>query len=151
LVGATLNLEPELFGAAVAQVPFVDALNTMLDPSLPLTVTEWEEWGNPADSEAIYREMRGYTPYENIKAAPYPSILATAGLNDPRVGFWEPAKWVLALREQTTGSKPILLQTDLGAGHGGPSGRYDSWRDEAKVLAFVIDAVGAQHAGGSAS
>lgn len=146
LVGATLNLEPELFGAAVAQVPFVDALNTMLDPSLPLTVTEWEEWGNPADSEAIYREMRGYTPYENIQPAAYPSVLATAGLNDPRVGFWEPAKWVLALREQTTGSKPILLQTDLGAGHGGPSGRYDSWRDEAKVLAFVIDALGVQHA-----
>jgi oligopeptidase B len=146
LVGAALNLEPGLFGAAVAQVPFVDALNTMLDPSLPLTVTEWEEWGNPADSEAIYREMRSYTPYENIQAAAYPSILATAGLNDPRVGFWEPAKWVLALREQTTGSRPILLQTDLGAGHGGPSGRYDSWRDEAKVLAFVIDALAAPHA-----
>lgn len=139
LVGATLNLAPELFGAAVAQVPFVDALNTMLDPSLPLTVTEWEEWGNPAESEAIYREMRAYTPYENIRAADYPAIFATAGLNDPRVGFWEPAKWVLALRERTTGSQPILLHVDLGAGHGGPSGRYDSWRDEARTLAFLID------------
>lgn len=143
LVGATLNMAPDLFGAAVAQVPFVDALNTMLDPSLPLTVTEWEEWGNPATSEAIYREMRSYTPYENIQATGYPSILATAGLNDPRVGFWEPAKWIIALREQSTSDNPILLQTDLGAGHGGPSGRYDGWRDEAKVLAFLIDTLGA--------
>lgn len=145
LVGATLNLAPELFGAAVAQVPFVDALNTMLDPTLPLTVTEWEEWGNPGESEEIYREMRSYTPYENISGNPYPAVFATAGLNDPRVGFWEPAKWVLALREQTTGSKPILLHVDLGAGHGGPSGRYDSWRDEARTLAFLIDALGASH------
>ena len=146
LVGAVLNLAPELFGAAVAQVPFVDALNTMLDPSLPLTVTEWEEWGNPATSEAIYREMRSYTPYENVQPTPYPSILATAGLNDPRVGYWEPAKWVIALREQSTSDRPILLQTDLGAGHGGPSGRYDGWRDEAKVLAFLIATLGAAHA-----
>lgn len=145
LVGATLNLEPGLFGAAVAQVPFVDALNTMLDPSLPLTVTEWEEWGNPAESEAIYREMLSYTPYENVQPASYPSILATAGLNDPRVGFWEPAKWVIALREQSTSEQPVLLQTDMGAGHGGPSGRYDGWRDEAKVLAFVIETLGASH------
>lgn len=145
LVGAALNLAPEMFGAAVAQVPFVDALNTMLDPSLPLTVTEWEEWGNPAESEAIYREMRSYTPYENIQPTSYPSILATGGLNDPRVGYWEPAKWVVALREQSTSENPILLQTDMGAGHGGPSGRYDGWRDEAKVLAFVIDALGAAH------
>lgn len=145
LVGATLNLAPELFGSAVAQVPFVDALNTMLDPSLPLTVTEWEEWGNPATSEAIYREMRSYTPYENIQPSAYPSILATAGLNDPRVGYWEPAKWVVALREQSTSDRPILLQTDLGAGHGGPSGRYDGWRDEAKVLAFLIETLGASH------
>jgi oligopeptidase B len=151
LVGAALNLAPELFGAAVAQVPFVDALNTMLDPTLPLTVTEWEEWGNPAESEAIYREMRAYTPYENIRCVDYPAILATAGLNDPRVGFWEPAKWVLALREHTTGTKPILLHVDLGAGHGGPSGRYDSWREEAKVMAFVIDALGAPHEPSSAT
>ena len=143
LVGATLNLAPDLFGAAVAQVPFVDALNTMLDPSLPLTVTEWEEWGNPAESEAIYREMRSYTPYENIRPTEYPAIFATAGLNDPRVGYWEPAKWVLALRDQTTGSHPILLHVDLGAGHGGPSGRYDSWRDEARTLAFLIHTLGA--------
>lgn len=145
LVGATLNLAPELFGSAVAQVPFVDALNTMLDPSLPLTITEWEEWGNPATSEAIYREMRSYTPYENVQAASYPSILATAGLHDPRVGFWEPAKWVIALRQQSTGERPILLHTDLGAGHGGPSGRYEGWRDEAKVLAFLIETLGASH------
>ena len=117
----------------------------MLDPSLPLTVTEWEEWGNPAESEAIYREMRAYTPYENVQPTPYPSILATAGLNDPRVGFWEPAKWVIALREQSTSERPILLQTAMGAGHGVPSGRYDGWRDEAKVLAFLIEALGAPH------
>lgn len=145
LVGAVLNLAPELFGAAIAQVPFVDALNTMLDPSLPLTITEWEEWGNPAESETIYREMRSYTPYENVQRAQYPAILATAGLNDPRVGFWEPAKWVIALREQAGSDQPILLHTDLGAGHGGPSGRYEGWRDEAKVLAFLIDTLGAPH------
>jgi len=145
LVGAVLNLAPHLFGSAVAQVPFVDALNTMLDPSLPLTVTEWEEWGDPVTSEAIYREMRSYTPYENIQAARYPAILATAGLNDPRVGYWEPAKWVIALREQSGSDRPILLHTDLGAGHGGPSGRYEGWKDEAKVLAFLIDTLGAPH------
>ncbi len=143
LVGATINLAPELFGAAVAQVAFVDSLNTILDPSLPLTVTEWEEWGNPAESEEIYRVMRSYTPYENVQAAPYPAIYASGGLNDSRVGYWEPAKWVHRLREVTTGNKPIVLHTDLGAGHGGPSGRYESWRDEARVLTFLLIALGA--------
>ncbi len=142
MVGAVLNRAPELFGAAVAEVPFVDAINTMLDPSLPLTVTEWEEWGNPAESEEIYRTMRGYTPIENVDARPYPPILATAGLSDPRVGAWEPAKWVLALREHSTSEHPVLLWTEMGAGHGGPSGRYAAWRDEARVLAFVITSLG---------
>ncbi len=142
LVGSVINLAPELFGAAVAQVPFVDNINTMLDPSLPLTVTEWEEWGDPAKSEAIYRAMRTYSPYENVADRPYPAVFATAGLSDPRVGFWEPAKWVQRLRSATTSNEPVLLWTDLGAGHGGPSGRYDSWRDEARTLAFIIDAVG---------
>jgi oligopeptidase B len=139
LVGAVVNLAPELFGAVVGEVPFVDALNTILDPTLPLTVTEWEEWGDPLHDPAVYAYMKGYAPYENVGPAPYPPILATAGLNDPRVSYWEPAKWVARLREETTGEAPVLLKTEMGAGHGGPSGRYDAWRDEAFVLAFFID------------
>ena len=142
MVGAVLNRAPELFAAAVAQVAFVDALNTMLDPDLPLTVTEWEEWGNPAESEAIYAAMRAYTPYENVVAAAYPSVLATGGLHDSRVGYWEPAKWVQVLRDCSTSGRPILLWTDLGAGHGGPSGRYDAWREEARILAYILWALG---------
>ena len=141
LVGAALNRRPDLFRAVVAEVPFVDVVNTMLDESLPLTVTEWEEWGNPQIEEQ-YRWLREYAPYENIAARPYPRLLVTAGLNDPRVQYWEPAKWVTALRDQTTGDEPILLKIEMGAGHGGPSGRYDAWRDEALVLAFLLDAFG---------
>lgn len=142
LMGVALNLAPNLFGAVVAEVPFVDALNTMLDPSLPLTVTEWEEWGNPLESAEVYEYMKRYSPYENITNAEYPAVFATAGLNDPRVSYWEPAKWVAKLREHNTGDKPILLKTEMGAGHQGPSGRYDAWRDEALVSAFLIDSVG---------
>ncbi len=142
LVGAVLNLRPDLFGAAAAEVPFVDALNTILDPSLPLTVIEWDEWGNPVEDEAVYRCMRGYAPYENVRAADYPAILVTAGLHDPRVSYWEPAKWVARLRDRTTGDRPILLKCDLGAGHGGPSGRYEAWREEALVYAFLLDSLG---------
>ncbi len=141
-VGAALNAAPELFAAAVAEVPFVDVVNTMLDGSLPLTVTEWEEWGNPADDEAAYGTMQGYAPYENIRPVDYPSVLATGGLHDTRVGFWEPAKWVQQLRAVTTGDRPILLWSDLGAGHGGPTGRYDAWREEARILAYILWAVG---------
>jgi len=140
-VGAVLNQAPELFAAAVAEVPFVDALNSMLDATLPLTVTEWDEWGNPA-TEPIYRAMRAYAPYENLAARPYPSVLATAGLNDTRVGYWEPAKWVQELRRVSTSERPVLLWTDLGAGHGGPSGRYDALREEARVLAYILWVVG---------
>lgn len=140
-VGAVLNQAPELFAAAVAEVPFVDALNSMLDASLPLTVTEWDEWGNP-DEELIYRAMRSYSPYENVAPQAYPSILATAGLHDSRVGYWEPAKWVQAVREATTGPGPVMLWTDLGAGHGGPSGRYEAWREEARILAYILWALG---------
>ena len=139
LMGAVLNLAPDLFGAIVAEVPFVDALNTILDPSLPLTVTEWEEWGNPVESPEVYEYMKSYAPYENVAAVDHPAVLATAGLNDPRVSYWEPAKWVARLREVGTGSAPILLKTEMGAGHQGPSGRYDAWKDEAFVLAFLID------------
>ncbi len=138
LVGAVANLAPELFGCVVAQVPFVDALNTILDPSLPLTVGEWEEWGNPASSKEIYEAMRAYAPYENVSDVAYPAILATAGLNDPRVSYWEPAKWVQRLREHNKSDRAVLLLTDLESGHGGPSGRYDSWREEAKILAFIL-------------
>jgi oligopeptidase B len=139
LMGAVVNLAPELFGAVVAEVPFVDALNTILDPSLPLTVTEWEEWGDPLHDPEVYAYMKDYAPYENVAPAAFPPILATAGLNDPRVSYWEPAKWVARLRDVTTSDAPILLKTEMGAGHGGPSGRYDAWRDEAFVLAFFID------------
>lgn len=140
LMGAATNLAPDRFRAVVAEVPFVDALNTILDPTLPLTVIEWEEWGNPIEDEDVYRCMRGYTPYENIAAARYPAIFATGGLNDPRVGYHEPAKWVQQLRRTTTNGpdRPILLRMELGAGHGGPSGRYDAWRHEAEILAFVL-------------
>lgn len=141
LMGAVANMEPGLFRAIVAEVPFVDPLNTLLDASLPLTVTEWEEWGNPAEDPEVYRCIRSYTPYENVRAQPYPAILATAGLEDPRVGYHEPAKWVQRLRAASTGDRPILLRTEMGAGHGGPSGRYDAWRDEAFILAFVLSQV----------
>jgi oligopeptidase B len=138
-MGAVANLAPERFRAIVAEVPFVDNVNTILDPSLPLTVTEWEEWGNPAADPEAYRYMRSYSPYENVGRHPYPAILATAGLNDPRVSYHEPAKWVARLRAMATGAAPVLLKVEMGAGHSGPSGRYDAWHDEALVLAFVLD------------
>jgi oligopeptidase B len=141
LMGAVANLRPDLFAAIVAAVPFVDVVTTMLDSSLPLTVTEWEEWGDPHESEA-YARMKAYSPYDNVVAQPYPPILVTTGLNDPRVQFWEPAKWVAKLRVHTTSDAPIVLRTEMGAGHGGPSGRYDAWREEAMVLAFVCNALG---------
>jgi oligopeptidase B len=143
LMGAVANLAHEQFAAIVAEVPFVDALNTILDPTLPLTVIEWEEWGNPVESAEVYAYMKSYSPYENIEAKAYPAILATAGLNDPRVGYHEPAKWVAKLRTTKTDARPLLLKTEMGAGHGGPSGRYDLWRDQAFVMAFVIQELAA--------
>jgi oligopeptidase B len=137
LIGAALNARPDLFASAVAQVPFVDALTTMLDDKLPLTVNEYEEWGNPKDPE-YYRYMKSYSPYDNIEPAEYPAVLAMGGLNDPRVSYWEPAKWVARLRTMNHGERPILLKTQMGSGHGGPSGRYESWREEAFVMAFII-------------
>ncbi|MDP8987893.1 MAG: prolyl oligopeptidase family serine peptidase, partial [Actinomycetota bacterium] len=148
LVGAVVNMAPELFGAVVAEVPFVDALNTILDPTLPLTVLEWEEWGNPVESAEVYRYMRSYSPYENVVAKDYPPMLVTAGLNDPRVSYWEPAKWVAKLRATKTDSNPLLLKTEMGAGHMGPSGRYDAWRDEAFVYAFLLHALGVEEPAG---
>jgi oligopeptidase B len=147
LMGAVANQRPDLFAGIVAEVPFVDVVTTMLDDSLPLTAIEWEEWGNPTDPE-FYAYMSSYAPYENVRAQIYPPMLVTAGLNDPRVSYWEPAKWVQRLRENnqpsspTTGPNHILLKTEMGAGHGGPSGRYDTWRDEAMVFAFILRCVG---------
>jgi oligopeptidase B len=141
LMGAVVNMRPDLFTAVVAQVPFVDVITTMQDEKLPLTVTEWEEWGNPADP-ATYRAMLAYSPYDNVGPRPYPRLLVTTGLHDSAVQFWEPVKWVGRLRDRTTSANPVLLRTELDAGHQGPSGRYDAWREEAFVLAFVLDAVG---------
>jgi oligopeptidase B len=141
LVGAAMTMRPELFAAVVAEVPFVDVVTTMLDPSRPLTVTEWEEWGDPREEEAE-AEMAAYSPYENVAAVAYPALLVTAGLNDPWVAYHEPAKWVARLRAESTGDQPILLKSELDAGHGGPSGRYQAWREEAKVLAFLLTVLG---------
>lgn len=137
LVGACLNLRPDLWNAAVAEVPFVDVVTTMSDPSLPLTVTEWEEWGDPrTEPHATY--IASYSPYDNLSERDYPAIMATAGLNDPRVSYHEPAKWIARIRQLRTNDQPLLLRTEMGAGHAGPSGRYDRWREEAQVLAFLI-------------
>ena len=143
------NQAPELFRALVAQVPFVDCVTTMLDDELPLTVGEWEEWGNPLADESAYRRMLTLLPLRQRHAAPtltgsprtYPDLFVTAGLNDPRVSYWEPAKWVAKLRARSPSTR-VLLRTELGAGHGGPSGRYDAWKEEALVFAFLLDALG---------
>ena len=141
LIGAVLNERPEGFACAVAQVPFVDALTTMLDDKLPLTVNEYDEWGNPQELD-YYQYIKGYSPYDRVREAAYPALLVTAGLNDPRVSYWEPAKWVARLRTLNRGHRPIVLRTQMGSGHMGPSGRYESWREEAFVMAFVISQLG---------
>jgi oligopeptidase B len=142
LMGVAVNLAPQAFGGIVAHVPFVDSLTTILDPSLPLTVTEWEEWGNPLDDPQVYAYMKAYTPYENISDRTYPPILAITSLNDTRVLYHEPAKWIARLRATARGG-PFLLKTEMVAGHGGRSGRYDAWREEAFVLAWVVATAGA--------
>jgi oligopeptidase B len=141
LVGAVLNERPDLFCGAVAEVPFVDVLNTMCDSSLPLTFLEYEEWGDPNDV-TYYEYIKRYAPYENVACQAYPTVLAWAGLHDTRVPYWEAAKWVARMREYTTGSAPILLKTDLSQGHGGASGRYTQWYETAYRLAFVLWATG---------
>ncbi len=138
LMGAVANLAPEEFAGVVAEVPFVDALNTILDPSLPLTVIEWDEWGDPLHNPDVYAYMKSYTPYENVDGRPYPPILAITSLNDTRVMYHEPAKWIARLRA-TAGGGPFLLKTEMGAGHGGRSGRYDAWREEAFALSWIIE------------
>ena len=141
LIGAVLNQRPELFQAAVAEVPFVDVLNTMLDPDLPLTVTEYDEWGNPQEPE-VHARIKAYAPYENVTAQAYPHLLVIAGYNDSRVQYWEAAKWVARLRACKTDKNLLLLKTELGAGHGGMSGRYQGLRDVALEYAFVLKALG---------
>ena len=138
LMGAVVNLAPDAFGGIVAQVPFVDTLTTILDPSLPLTVTEWEEWGDPLHDRQVYAYMKAYTPYENIREdVEYPPILSMTSLNDTRVLYREPAKWTARLQLTARGG-PFLLKTEMNAGHGGRSGRYDAWREEAFVLAWIV-------------
>ena len=138
LVGAVLNMRPELWAGVAAAVPFVDVLNTMSDMTLPLTPAEWPEWGNPLTDAAAYDVIASYSPYDAISTQRYPPVLALGGLSDPRVTYWEPAKWVAKLREHTTGSAPILLRTNMTAGHGGRSGRYEYLREPALVQAFAL-------------
>jgi len=142
LVGAATNVAPELFAGVVAQVPFVDPLTTILDPSLPLTVTEWDEWGNPLDDKDVYFYMKSYSPYENITARDYPPILAMTSLHDTRVYYVEPAKWVAALRQTKTDANPVLLKTQMNAGHGGISGRYERWKEIAFQYAWLLATAG---------
>ncbi|WP_439861516.1 S9 family peptidase [Pseudomonas sp. MBLB4136] len=142
LIGAVLNLRPELFAAAIAEVPFVDVLNTMQNPDLPLTVTEYDEWGDPHEPQ-VFERIKGYAPYENVKAQAYPAILAVAGYNDSRVQYWEAAKWVAKLRAHKTDERLLLLKTDLDAGHGGMSGRYQALRDVALEYAFLLKVLAA--------
>jgi oligopeptidase B len=143
LMGAVANLAPQKFRAIHAAVPFVDALTTILNPDLPLTVIEWEEWGDPLHDAEVYAYMKSYTPYENVGSMDYPAILATTSLNDTRVFYVEPAKWIAALRHvsSNTGERRILLKTEMVAGHGGVSGRYKSWRELAFEYAWIVSEI----------
>ena len=141
LMGAVANMRPDLYAGIIAAVPFVDVLNTMSDTSLPLTPPEWPEWGNPIEDEAAYDYIASYSPYDNVTAKPYPAVLATGGLSDPRVTYWEPEKWVAKLREHTTSGNPVLLKINMEAGHGGASGRFDFLKEIALDYAFGIWAV----------
>ena len=143
LMGAVANIAPDLFLGIIAEVPFVDVLNTMLDKELPLTPPEWPEWGNPILSADEFANIKSYSPYDNVSAKAYPHLLAVAGLTDPRVTYWEPAKWVAKLRALNTSSHLVLLKTNMGAGHGGASGRFESLKDTALTYAFALKAAGA--------
>ena len=138
LMGAVINSNPDLWGAVVAHVPFVDVLNTMLDETLPLTPGEWPEWGNPIEDKAAFDLIHSYSPYDQVRAQAYPPLMVTAGLNDPRVTYWEPAKWVAKLREMKTDDNVLLLKTNMGAGHGGKSGRFESLKETAEEFAFIL-------------
>jgi oligopeptidase B len=143
-MGAVANLAPDAFAGIVAEVPFVDPLTSILDPSLPLTVIEWEEWGNPLEDPHAYAYIKSYSPYDNVEPKHYPAILAITSLNDTRVLFVEPAKWVARLRAAGTGAPRVLLKTEMEAGHGGRSGRYDAWRERAFAYAWIIDVSSAE-------
>jgi oligopeptidase B len=140
-MGAVVNSDPELWGAVVADVPFVDVLNTMLDDTLPLTPGEWPEWGNPITDEAAFHLIRSYSPYDQVKAQEYPPMLITGGLTDPRVTYWEPAKWAAKLRATKTDDNLLLLKINMGAGHGGKSGRWDKLHEVAETYAFILTQV----------
>ena len=145
LMGAVTNMRPDLFKAVIADVPFVDVMNTISDPTLPLTIGEYEEWGNPTEDKAAYDYMKSYSPYDNVTSRKYPNILAIAGFNDPRVSYWEPAKWVQKIRENNLGNSIVILNTNMGAGHGGASGRYDYLKEIALDYAFLIDLLAAHN------
>ncbi|HYE27199.1 MAG TPA: prolyl oligopeptidase family serine peptidase, partial [Allosphingosinicella sp.] len=138
LMGVVANAAPELWGAVVADVPFVDVLNTMLDESLPLTPGEWPEWGNPIEDKSAFELIRSYSPYDNVRPQAYPPMLITGGLTDPRVTYWEPAKWAAKLRATKTDDNLLLLKINMGAGHGGKSGRWEHLREIAEAYAFVL-------------
>jgi oligopeptidase B len=142
VMGAVVNMRPDLFKAVVAGVPFVDILNTMLDESIPLTVTEFELWGDPIRNKDDYDYIKSYSPYDNISKKDYPNILVSTGYNDAAVCYWEPAKWVAKLREHNTGGSSVLLKVNMGAGHMGASGRYDYLKEIAFEYAFILDQLG---------
>ncbi|WP_144908095.1 S9 family peptidase [Novosphingobium taihuense] len=144
LMGAVINSDPDLWGAVVAHVPFVDVLNTMLDEELPLTPGEWPEWGNPIEDKTAFELIQSYSPYDQVKAQGYPPLMVTAGLNDPRVTYWEPAKWVARLREAKTDGNELILKTNMGAGHGGKSGRFESLKETAEEFAFILWQLGVE-------
>lgn len=148
LMGAINNMRPDLWAGVIGGVPFIDVLNTMSDTSLPLTPAEWPEWGNPLESEEAYDYIASYCPYTNIEAKPYPAVLSTGGLTDPRVTYWEPAKWAAKLRPHTTSGRPILMKMNMGAGHAGSAGRFEFLRELAHDYAFAIKAIGDDEAGG---
>ncbi len=149
LMGAINNMRPDLWAGVIGGVPFIDVINTMSDTSLPLTPPEWPEWGNPLEDPAAYDYMASYCPYSNIERKAYPAVLSTGGLTDPRVTYWEPAKWAAKLRPHTTSGKPILLKMNMGAGHAGSAGRFEYLRELAHDYAFAIKAIGAEEAGGA--
>ena len=139
LMGAILNMRPDMFKSVLALVPFVDVLNTICDDTLPLTPPEWNEWGNPLQSEEVYKYMQEYSPYDNVSAQSYPHIYVQAGLTDPRVTYWEPAKWVAKLRKNKTNDDTMLvLRTQMGAGHSGATGRWDALKELAEEYAFIV-------------
>uniref|UniRef100_A0A6U4XG41 Prolyl endopeptidase n=1 Tax=Hemiselmis andersenii TaxID=464988 RepID=A0A6U4XG41_HEMAN len=141
LVGAVVNMRPDLFRACVAGVPFVDVMTTMCDPSIPLTVTEWEEWGNP-NEDRYHDYMMSYSPVDNVGPKDYPAIMVTAGLNDPRVAYWEPSKWVARIRDQRTNKRALLLKVDMSSGHFSASDRYRHMRESSIEYAFILKELG---------